>query len=186
MKRKVVAITGGIGSGKSEVSSILRSRGYMTISCDELATEVSFRPHVIEEVRKLLGDKFVTHNQLNRKAIRERVFSNEETLRKYNAIFFNAVKNLLNERLQNEQGIVFVEIPVFDAFDFQWDAVWQIEADVETRIDRAMKRDNATRDNLEEIIARQYVCKSYTLKINNCGSLNDLQMEVDKAIKTLK
>ena len=59
MKRKVIAVTGGIGSGKSTVINILRRAGYATIDCDELAREVAEYPEVAENVRNLLGDGYV-------------------------------------------------------------------------------------------------------------------------------
>ena len=46
MKSKVIAVTGGIGSGKSEVLKYLSSLGYFTVDCDVLAKEVSARAEI--------------------------------------------------------------------------------------------------------------------------------------------
>ena len=110
MKRKVVAITGKIGSGKSAVACILRDIGYKTIDCDDLAKQVADNPEVVEQVKQLLGSKCVSSGKLNRKAIREIVFKDENLLRKYERIFFDEVKALLTDilaTLQNER-VVFV------------------------------------------------------------------------------
>lgn len=185
MKRKVVAITGGIGSGKSEVTSILRKLGYETVSCDELGKTVAAFPEVIKKVGILLGSDYVKDGQLNRKAIRQKVFADSELLAKYNAIFFGEIKRLLTERLQNVKATVFVEIPVFDAFAFDFDAVWLVEANVENRIERAVNRDGALRKNLEDIVNSQKICETYTCKIPNNGSLQDLETEVKKALHNI-
>lgn len=184
MKNKIIAITGGIGSGKSEVLKYLRYLGYETLDCDVLAKEVACRIQVVEQVRKLLGDEYVTDGQLNRKAIRDKVFADKDLLKKYNAIFFAEVKKLLDERIAMLGGksVVFVEISVFDAFDYAWDEVWLIEADAETRINRAITRDKSTRQVMENIILAQNVCKVFTRRITNNGSVDELKKQVDNAL----
>lgn len=185
MKRKAVAVTGGIGSGKSEVLSILRNCGYQTVSCDELAKTVASFPEVIDKVRRLLGAEFILQGQLNRKAIREKIFSDKELLALYNGIFFGEIKRLLLEKLHDMQGIVFVEIPVFDAFDFDWDAVWLVECDDETRIGRAAKRDGITFENAANISRSQNYSAEHSYKIVNNGSLSDLEQTVNEALQNL-
>lgn len=185
MTSKVIAVTGGIGSGKSEVCSYLQSLGYQTLDCDVLAKVVSTRAETIEQVRVLLGDEYVVNGQLNRAAIRNKVFADESILNKYNAIFFDEVKKLLVERLYEQEGIVFVEISVFDAFDYPWDGVWLVESSTETRIDRAVRRDGSSRKTVEDILSRQCICTEFTLKIVNNGSLSELKNQVDNALKRL-
>lgn len=185
MRNKVVAVTGGIGSGKSEVCRYLRSLGYQTLDCDALAREVSTRAETVEQVRKLLGDEYVFDGQLNRAAIRDKVFADEGTLKQYNSIFFEKTKKLLTERLSELNGIVFVEISVFDAFAYQWDEVWLVEADREIRINRAALRDGSARQTVENIVSIQCVCDKYTFKIVNNGNLQDLKSNIDAALLTL-
>lgn len=185
MTNKVIAVTGGIGCGKSEVCSYLQSLGYKTLDCDVLAKNVSTRAETIEQVRQLLGDEYIVSGQLNRVAIRDKVFADESILRKYNAIFFDEVKKLLVERLAELDGLVFVEISVFDAFSYSWNEVWLVESATETRIDRAIARDDSSRKTVEDILSRQRICSKYTLKIDNNGSLSELKNQVDNALKRL-
>lgn len=185
MTRKTVAVTGGIGSGKSEVSKILLKRGYDVISCDVLAREVADSKDVIDRVRTLLGEKCVTDGKINRKAVREKAFASKSLLNSYNAIFFGKIKELLDERLAKKTGTVFVEIPLFYAFEYKWDAVWLVYADEEMRIERAALRDNATKNDVKRIAESQRICDKYDFKINNCGDLDELAQEVDKALSSL-
>lgn len=199
MTSKVIAITGGIGSGKSEVKRYLDSLGYSTIDCDVLARNVATQPNVLQQVRQLLGNEYVVNGQLDRKAIRNRVFEDEQLLKQYNDIFFGEVKQLLRESIAQYNSsqfkydsvnkmscnVIFVEISVFDAFNFAWDEVWLVESDLEVRKDRVVERDRVTRQNVDSIISRQYISSRYTLKIENNGSLDDLRRSVNEALKNI-
>lgn len=187
MTSKIIAVTGGIGSGKSEVVRYLRSLGYQTIDCDLLAREISTRPKVVEQVRALLGAEFAENGQLNRKAIRDKIFADGDLLKQYNAIFFCEVKHLLDERiaaLHNER-YVFVEVSVFDAFEYPWDEVWLIESNELERKRRVILRDGTSQQNVDDILKRQRICSVYTLKIVNNGNLEELKIKINNALKTL-
>lgn len=180
MKRKVIALTGKIGSGKSAVSAILRDLGCKTIDCDELAKQVAMSPKVVAQVEQLLGSEFVANGQLNRKAIREIVFGNKQLLNKYQAIFFDGVKELLAsviDNLQNDCKTVFVEIPVLDAFDYDWDEVWRVESSEQNCVARVTARDGVSADNVLTTLNSQkaYAC---TRVIENNGSLEQLRQNV--------
>ena len=190
MKRKVVAVTGGIGSGKSAVIGILRNMGYDTLDCDGLAREVSVRADVVESVGNLLGGEFVTNGRLNRSAIRSKVFADSEILQRYNGIFFDETRKLLSERINelNRRGgadnsPIFVEISVFDAFTFDWDAVWLVECGLSERKRRVIARDGVSAQNVDDVIARQKICSGYTLTIVNDGSLELLETGVENALE---
>lgn len=191
MKNKIVAVTGGIGSGKSAVVKYLAEKGYPTLDCDVLAREVATRPNVIEQVRLLLGNDCITpEGQLDRRAIRSRVFSDEKLLAQYSAIYFGEVKALLRDRValsgaDSDLGAVFVEISVFNAFSFAWDEVWLIESDLNERRRRVAARDGVSEKDVDSIIASQFICESYTLKIDNNGSIDDLKRNVDRALMTV-
>ncbi len=182
MTSKVIAVTGGIGSGKSTVINILRRAGYATIDCDELAREVAEYPEVAENVRNLLGDGYVTDGRLNRKAIRDRVFADEKLLARYNELFFDNTLRLLKARIEEIQGDVFVEISVFYAFEYHWDAVWLVTSDEAERKRRVMERDGVSANSADEIISSQKICSDYTVNIVNDGDFELLRRRVERAI----
>lgn len=185
MKCKAVALTGGIGSGKSAVASILRNLGYVTVDCDELAKKVAKMPHVVEKVAMLLGEKCVNGGEINRSAIREKVFADENLHRQYSDIFFCEVQKLLLEEIKSAQSdYLFVEIPVLDAFEFDWHEVWIIESDESTRISRVTQRDGVSQDNVGNIISRQKSYEGTRIIINN-GNLEQLEASVKEALELL-
>ena len=186
MKRKIIALTGKIGSGKSAVSRILRDLGYKTIDCDDLAKQVAGKPDVVAQVEQLLGADCVSNGQLNRKAIREIVFKDASLLKKYEQIFFDGVKELLvtnidslqnNTLAGNNRQTVFVEIPVLNAFDFDWDEVWRVESSEQAIVSRVTARDGVSADNVRATLNSQ---KSYDCDcvIVNNGDLEQLKQYV--------
>ena len=177
MKRKVIAVTGGIGSGKSEVCGILRSEGFTTVDCDELARQIADEPQVIAAVEQLLGSDCIENGAINRKKVRETVFADADLLQKYNAIFHERVRQRLNEQIQRADGTVFVEIAVIDAFDFHFDEIWLVESEQQTRIDRVTARDNVSAENVAHIMDRQHYSHC-TRVIHNDGSVEDLKKQV--------
>ncbi|MCH5153127.1 MAG: dephospho-CoA kinase [Clostridiales bacterium] len=179
MKRKVIALTGKIGSGKSAVSRILRNLGYETVDCDELAKQVAKKPEVVKRVEQLLGSECVVDGELNRKAIRETVFSDANLLKQYEQIFFDGVKALLTEKLATlkDAKAVFVEIPVLDAFFFNWDEIWRVESSEQACISRVVKRDNVSAENACATLNSQKVY-SCTYVIENNGSMEQLEEAV--------
>ena len=179
MKRKLIAITGKIGSGKSAVSRILREMGFKTVDCDDLAKQIADKPEVVEQVELLLGSKCVSNGKLNRKAIREMVFDDVNLLNKYQQIFFDGVKTLLIDTLATlqKEKVVFVEIPVLDAFPFDWDAIWRVESDGETCVKRVTARDNVSAESVFATLSSQKDYDCDYLIVNN-GDLEQLRKSV--------
>lgn len=187
MKHKVVAITGGIGSGKSCVAQMLRQMGFCVLFCDKLAAEVAHEKELLDQVRVLLGDDCVTNGQLNRKAVRERVFCDDELYLKYSKLFWERTKQrLLCEVNFAEQETVFVEIPVISAFRFDWHEIWLVESEKEIRLNRVTVRDGVSEQNVLDIMAKQPTCENYTRKIVNDGSLETLKKRVENALKNAR
>ena len=177
MKRKVVAVTGGIGSGKSEVCRILHEMGFTTVDCDSLARQIADEKEVVAAVERLLGHECVSDGAINRAKVRETVFKDEELLKKYDEIFFERVRQRLNDVVERSDGTVFVEIAVIDAFDFDFDEIWLVESLKSTRIARVTSRDNVSEENVEHIIKRQRYTK-FNRVIRNNGSIKELREQV--------
>ena len=178
MKRKVVALTGGIGSGKSTVAEILRNLGFAVLNCDEIARKVEKTPAVLEGVANLLGEDYLVDGQLARGKIREKIFADEQLYKQYSALFWGKISEELTCELENAPEIVFVEIAVMDAFDFDWTEIWQVQSSCENMISRVTARDGVSAENVKNVIARQRQLPAPTRIIPNDGSLEDLKQAV--------
>ena len=185
MKRKVIAITGGIGAGKSQVAKILQSKGFQTVDCDNLSRQVAQQPQTLAAVQKLLGAEYVTNGQLNRTLIRQVIFKDSVLLSRYNKIFFDAILQLLDQIVQNSTETLFVEIPLLDAFEYDWYQIWLVTSSSQTRIDRVTARDNVDAQNVLDVMSQQKQTENYTAILHNDGSLQELEQQIDKLLQQL-
>lgn len=183
MKPDVIAICGYIGSGKSQVAAILRRWGYKTVDCDQIAKEISLRPEVVHGVEQLLGEKYVSQGMLNRPLIRQRVFADSKLLNSYQRLFFGEVRKELQREAENTQDVLFVEIPVFDAFDFPWNGVWLVQCDKDELTDRVCRRDGVSANSVAATLSNQHPPVAPTLVIRNDGTLAELEQNIRTALR---
>lgn len=153
---KIVCITGGIGSGKSVVSKIIETLGYPVYYSDERARQMYFHPEIKLKVIELLGtEAYVNDHQINKKYIADKIFSDKHLLNQINEIIHNAVKEDFKNFLQTHQNssLIFKESAlIFEAhLQKNCDKIILVTAPTELRIQRVMKRDNISK---EEVLNR--------------------------------
>lgn len=145
-----IALTGGIGSGKSTVLAMFSNLGIPTFSADDAAKFALQNDIEIQrKIISLLGPKAYVNNLPNRSYIAERVFTNKQKLLALNDIVHPAAK-LAYTNWHKDQKAVYTmyEFPLvfeLDAAD-QFDAVVLVFSSVDERILRVQKRDNTTKD----------------------------------------
>lgn len=155
MEKKVIAVTGGIGSGKSTVCRLLEKKGFRVVDCDALSRRAE-RSDTLEEIVRVFGERFVDGGKLNRRALALEVFSDSEKTDKLNKIFHKRIFGLLEEEIAKQNGTVFVEIQLLPDDKIRlFDGVWLVTASEETRIKRAMARDDRSEEQVRSIIQRQ-------------------------------
>ncbi|MCD8265952.1 MAG: dephospho-CoA kinase [Prevotellaceae bacterium] len=156
-----IGVTGGIGSGKSFVCGILSERLNVPVyDCDKEAQRiVGSDPRVREALRRLLGDGvFLSDGSLNKSLLSAYLFASEHNARKVNAIIHPAVRRDLREWTQRQEApTVCVESAILcqSGFDEEVDEVLVVTAKPETRLDRALRRPNATPGDIEARMRRQ-------------------------------
>lgn len=188
MQKKIIALTGGIGSGKSTVSALLRQKGYCVIDCDELSRRVASNRDALDEISRIFGERYVIDGALDRRALAQEVFSDEKKTRTLNEIFHKRVFDMLTEEISKQDGTIFVEIQVLpcEKHDF-FDEVWVVTADETIRIKRASARDGRSEEQIKNIIERQKSVNEKlhpnTHTIKNEGDMSALQTAVDTLLK---
>ena len=166
MSARLIAITGGIGSGKSVVSQLLRIMGYTVYDCDERAKWVMTNDEQLRnELCQLFGPDtyLLTSNdtwELNKPYISSIIFSNEDALAKMNACVHPAVwRDLQTQLAATPCDRFFFESAILYESGFDRlsspDEVWSVSAPLELRIHRAMQRDNVSREKILNRIASQ-------------------------------
>lgn len=158
---EVIAINGGIGSGKSLISNILRNMGYNVYDCDSNAKKIMDNSQIIKDyIKTNISADAIYNNQINRLILARVVFNNNTLLNKLNSIVHSEVKDdiLYWINKYNPGTKLFIETAILyqSGIDKLVDKVWEIYAPEETRIQRVIRRNNASRD---EIISRINVQK---------------------------
>lgn len=156
----LIAITGGIGSGKSVVSRILEAMGHKVYDCDSKARAlIDGSTKILERIAEEICQEAVCGNTLDRKRLAQEVFSDEEKLNRLNKITHSAVLNDIAEWANSlkREKCLFIETAILyqSGLDRVVDEVWDVSAPYATRIDRAMKRDNASRQQIEARVKSQ-------------------------------
>ena len=153
---RIIGLTGGIGSGKSTVANYIASKGIPVYIADEEAKKIIERTDVKHNIQNLFPQSVLNDdNTLNRNKIAEFVFSNPEKLKQLNAIVHPAVKNDFSNWMKEHKDASFIIKEVAILFETgghkDCDKVILITAPEDVRIERAMKRDNSSK---ESVLAR--------------------------------
>ncbi len=163
---KKIAITGGIGSGKSVVCQIISTMGYECFDCDKEAKRImdsseNIKQSLIQEIHP----QAVVAGIINRKVIAETVFSDNEKLQALNKIVHSAVRDEISCRFEHSNSEkFFVETAILyeSGIDKMVDEIWLVDANLETRIKRVMKRNNMKREDVIARIKSQNTCQTET------------------------
>lgn len=181
--KKVIAITGGIGSGKSTVMNILRNNNKICISCDELNSKLLQDANYLCGLKELFPSAFDCE-KLNKIKLKEKVFTDENERKKLNSYSHNMIKIKLKEELNKISNFdVYVEVPILNQTDFEsiFDEIWVVSSDKSLREKRICTRDSIDSDFADKIISTQtdnYFFNKPTRFIFNNESITELQNQV--------
>ena len=183
-----VGVTGGIGSGKTFVCGKLKERGIPVYNCDDEAKRMMQEcSNIKEELCSLIGNKAYIDGRLNKSAIAEFLFANSENGKKINSIVHPAVKKDFAEWTEKQNAPLVVQecALLYEAgFQSTVDVVIAIDAPVDVRIERAMKRDNATRQQIEARMLQQLDDKEKKRRADY-DIVNDGKTNIDKQIDNI-
>ena len=155
-----IAITGGIGSGKSYISHILQEYGIPIYNTDDEAKRLMVSDEGIRhDLIALLGEEVYVEGTLNKSLLASYLFADAENAARINGIVHPRVKLDFCRWLEQhtDKEIVGMECAIlFEAgFDDAVDAVVMVYAPEALRVERAMKRDHATEAQIRARIAAQ-------------------------------
>lgn len=203
----VIGLTGGIGTGKSTVSQILKDRGFTVIDLDVISHKVIEFPSVVEKIVKNFGKEVLENNENNndgnRTVSREKlgkiIFSDREKRFTLNSIMHPEILRIMHKKIlecesknEKENKIIFVEIQLL--FEVQWekefDYILLVAAKRDMQVKRILGRDKRSEKEAWDIINSQMSLDEKRGKsdfvIENDGNIDDLNREVDKFLKILE
>lgn len=158
---KVVAVTGGIGSGKTEVCKCFAALGVPVVDLDRIAHDMSAPGSTaMQAVRQAFGDAmFDADGQLNRAKLRELVFAEPDALDRLNQIMHPAIRlEAMRQIEQFTDAYVVLAIPLLVESREDWhmiDHVLVIDCDEQTQLARIMHRSQLSEAMAQAIMAAQ-------------------------------
>lgn len=198
--RLVVVITGGIGTGKTAVSDILRKKGYKVLDSDKIVHD-GYKPgnKMYLAVKDAFGTDILDENGfIDRRKLGAIVFNDEKKLRKLNDIVHGAVVDVLAEGIKGcGEEVIFLDIPLFfeereklKHRDIRYDQVWLAYVNPHIQKERLTKRaliENKNPDEVLKIIEKQIPIEEKRRMadeiIVNEGTLKDLQKEIEMLLE---
>lgn len=190
-----IAITGGIGSGKTQVTNYLTSKGFTVVDADRMSREMTSAggkamPYILEH----FGPAFVMEDgSLNRAAMRDLVFKHpdkkallEEGTTK---VVLEDIEAIKKERAASNDKALFFDIPLLfeTGSEKDYDAVWVVTADYDIRKNRVMARDGIDPSIIDLIMdsqegeERKVQLADHVLYNND--TLDELKNAVDSALR---
>lgn len=156
---RIVAIVGGIGSGKSVVSRVLKLMGYPVYDCDSKARWLMDSDEAMKtRLSGAFGPLVVVGGKIDRAALSKIVFRDSLKLRQLNSIVHPAViADFQKWKSNRRERQLFFETAILkeSGMDTVADEVWEVVAPIDLRIRRVMERNNLTETSVKERINSQ-------------------------------
>jgi len=161
MKPKLIGITGGIGAGKSTVSTICKHLGFKVYNSDQRAKEIVSEDSIIKKkLISFFGNNIYKNGVLDRKFLSDKIFNDKSSLQQINSIIHPAVKkdfnswviNNSNEKILFKESALLLESGAYKELD----KIILIVSDKNLRVSRVLNRDQKrSKKEIESIIDKQ-------------------------------
>jgi len=187
----LVGLTGGIGSGKSTVSSALAERGAVVVDADAIVHELQApgTPVLAAMVDRFGSEILAADGTLDRAAVAARVFGDDEALADLGRIVHPPVREEIFRRVVEQaetDNIVILDIPLLT--ESGWEGIAGtivVDLDPEVAVDRLVAFRGFSRADAEARVARQATREERLAKasvvIDNSGSVEDLGPQIEAA-----
>ena len=185
-----IAITGGIGSGKSEVCSLIKAAGFPVFSCDEIYCELLNKGVFDSDLKNCFGEQIFQDGKLDKRALAAIVFGSGEELEKLNKITHPKIMDCAFDNMKAHK-LSFLEVPLLfeSGFEGLFDGVIVVLRNLNDRIESVVKRSSIS---TEEAILRiksqfNYEINSFAkyYVIHNNSNLEQLRVKVDEVLKNI-
>ncbi|ABR49263.1 dephospho-CoA kinase [Alkaliphilus metalliredigens QYMF] len=189
--KKIIGLTGGIATGKSTVSQILKNLGAIIIDADTVARQVAEKGEpVLQEIQRVFGTEMILKDgTLDRKKLGALVFNNHQAMQQLNEMIhpkiIEEIKKALNWYKNNRKNYVIIidaalliELRLTEMVD----EVWVVAVSKEIQKKRLMKRNDLTEgaaiNRIEMQMSIEEKMTHADQVIDNSGNQDDLKKQV--------
>jgi dephospho-CoA kinase len=184
----IIGMTGGIGSGKSEALKIFESLNIKVIDLDKISKEITETNYqAIEEIKSSFGNIFDKDNRLDRKKLRELIFSDNNQKINLEKILHPKILEEVEKKLNtlSDESYVVIDIPLLFETNQYTSLISRslvIDCEVSDQIERVKKRDSIDTSIIQSIIDQQIDRRSRIEKgddiVLNDGSIEKLKESI--------
>ncbi len=193
LTKKLVAITGGIGSGKSTALSIFKKEGFFVVSCDEITKKTYENRDFKKQLKEVFPSAVKGEKRLsvNKKEIARLCFDNEENYKKLSDLITMPVFTAAIDKTKKLNGIIFIEIPLLFEYGLQnrFDYVIVIKRNLTARIEGVKKRSGLSEEEITARINKQFDYDTADLSpyivIDNDKDAKELKENLKNALKKI-
>ncbi len=194
---KTIAITGGIGSGKSTFCSKLKEKGFKIHSSDEQVAKIYKNPEkkFVTYLRTIGLSKSISKKNIDKKIISKIIFENKQIRKKLELYIFKIVRkkrsDFIKQEKQKKTKLIFIDIPLLfeNNLEKQFNKVISIIASKRVRLKRLKKTRNMTENQFKNITRSQTSDvirkKKSDYVIYNNSTLKDYKIKINKLISKL-
>lgn len=188
-QNKKIAVTGGIGSGKTLFCRILKDMGYDVFSCDEIYGKLIGE----EPFLKLLRARFpdcVSNGKLNKKHLAERIFANPGDKEALEAFVHPVIMQRLLAETEGKE-VCFAEVPLLfeGGYENLFDFVIALVRSKEERIKAVIARSGLTEEEINRRMENQFdparLADKNCLIVENDGSEEDLKQKAKEILERI-
>ena len=195
---KTIAITGGIGSGKSTFCSKLKEKGFKIHSSDEQVAKIYKNPEkkFVTYLRTIGLSKSISKKNIDKKIISKIIFENKQIRKKLELYIFKIVRkkrsDFIKQEKQKKTRLIFIDIPLLfeNNLEKQFNKVISIIASKRVRLKRLKKTRNMTENQFKNITRSQTSDvirkKKSDYVIYNNSTLKDYKIKINKLISKLQ
>lgn len=193
---KIIGLTGGIASGKSTVTKIIRESGFKVIDADQVVHKLQAKGgKLYQALLEWLGPEILdADGELDRLKLSQMIFANPDNMKTSARLQNSIIRQELacqRDQLKQTEEIFFMDIPLLieEKYIKWFDEIWLVFVDKEKQLQRLMARNNYSREEAELRLSHQMPLtdkKSFaSLIIDNNGDLITLKEQILDALQRL-
>ena len=195
MKKIRIAITGGIGSGKSTVCNIIKDLGFEVVSCDDVYTQLLDSKEFVLKICEITCTEPISsdkgHLFIDRAEISRKVFEDSALKSRLERFTHPVIMDECISRLKDVNGPAFVEVPLLfeNGLEKFFDHVIVVMRPIKERVASVFKRSGLTEEQVKQRINNQFDYENFTSNVHtvlyNGSSVEELKKNTGDALEKI-